>query len=29
LKHTRKVKTHCVGLYLTVVAENHALTYCA
>jgi len=29
LTHIQKVKTHCVGLQLTVVAENHASTYCA
>ena len=29
LTHIQKVKTHCVGLQLTVVAENHASSYCA
>jgi len=29
LTQIQKVKTHCVGLHLTVVAENHAWIYCA
>jgi len=28
LTHIQKVKTHCVGLHLTIIAENHASTYC-